>query len=120
MLVAGDPGQLGTPVYVFTVESPQPVGARYTSCTQLLWKSHDPSREGTPIYLATFETLRPVGARNTSCTQLLRKHRDPSKEGAPIYLVTFETSRPIGRSRVHVSSYCGNTAIQAGKARTFK
>jgi hypothetical protein len=68
MLVPADPGRLGTHIYVFTVEFQQPVGARHTSCTQLLWKSHDPSREDTPMYLVTFETLRPVGARHTSCT----------------------------------------------------
>jgi hypothetical protein len=61
MLVPGDPGRLGTPIYVFTVESPQPVGARHTSCTQLLWKPHDPSRGDTPIYLVTFETSGLVG-----------------------------------------------------------
>jgi hypothetical protein len=113
MLVPGDPGGLGTPIYVFAVESPQPVGARHTSCTQLLWKPHDPSREDTPIYLVTFETSRLMGARNTSCKQLLWKPRNPSREGAPIYLVTFETSRPMGQGKVHVSSYCGNPAIQA-------
>jgi hypothetical protein len=36
MLVPGNPGRLGTHIYVFTVESPQPVGAKPTSCTQLL------------------------------------------------------------------------------------
>jgi hypothetical protein len=96
MLVPGDPGRLGTPIYVFTVESPQPVRARHTSCTQLLWKPHDPSREDTPIYLVTFETSRPVGSRNTSCKQLLCKSRDPSRERTHIYLVTLETSRTVG------------------------
>jgi hypothetical protein len=61
MLVPGDPARLGTHIYVFIVESVQPVGARHTSCTQLLWKPHDPSREDTPIYLVTFETSRLVG-----------------------------------------------------------
>jgi hypothetical protein len=89
LLAPGDPGGLGTPIYVFTVESPQPVGARQTSCTKLLWKPHDPSREGTPIYLVTFEISRPVGARNTSCKQLLWKPRDPSREGTHIYLVYY-------------------------------
>jgi hypothetical protein len=84
MLVCGYPDSLGTHIYVFTVESPQPVGARHISCTPLLWKPHDPSREGTPLYLAT-----------------------------------FETSRPIGQGTVHVSSYCANPAIRAGKARPF-
>jgi hypothetical protein len=84
VLVPGDPGRLRTPVYVFTAESPQPVGGRHTSCTQLQWKP-----------------------------------RDPSKGGAPIYLVTFETSRPMGQGTVHVSSYCGNSAIQAGKVHAF-
>jgi hypothetical protein len=54
-----------------------------------------------------------------SCTQLLWKPRDPSREGPPIYLVTFEASRPLGQGTVHVSSYCGNHAIRAGKAHPF-
>jgi hypothetical protein len=33
MPVPSDTGRLGTPIYVFTVEFPQPVGARHTSCT---------------------------------------------------------------------------------------
>jgi hypothetical protein len=119
MLVPGDPGRLGTPIYVFTMESPQPVGARNTSCAPLLWKPHDPSRQDTPLYFVTFETSRLLGARNTSCKQLLWKPRDPSRQGAPIYLVTFETSRPMGQGTVHVSSYCGNPAIRAGKAHPF-
>jgi hypothetical protein len=119
MLLPGDPGRLGTPIYVFTGESPQPVGARHTSLTPLLWKPHDRSREDTPLYLVTFETSRLLGARNTSCKQLLWKPRDPSRDGAPIYLVTFETSRPTGQGTVHVSNYCGNPAIQAGKAHPF-
>jgi hypothetical protein len=41
MLVPGDPRRLGTPIYVFTVESPQPVGARHTSYRHLLWKHRD-------------------------------------------------------------------------------
>jgi hypothetical protein len=61
MLVPDDPGRLGTPIYVFTVESPQPVGARQNSCMPLLWKPHDPSREDTSLYLVTFETSRPMG-----------------------------------------------------------
>jgi hypothetical protein len=73
MLVPGDPRRLGTPIYVFTMESPQPVGARHTSCTPLLWKTYDPSREDTPLYLVTFETSQLLGARNTSCKQLLWK-----------------------------------------------
>jgi hypothetical protein len=92
MMMPGDPGRLGTPICISTVESPQPVGARHTACTHLLWKPHNPSREVTPIYLVIFETSRPVGSRNTSCKQLLWKPRDPSREGTPIYLVTFETS----------------------------
>jgi hypothetical protein len=83
MLVPGDPGSLGIHIYVFTVESQQPVGARHTSCTQLLWKPHGPSREDTPIYLVKFETS-------------------------------------WGQGTLHVRSYCGNPAIQAGKARIFK
>jgi hypothetical protein len=57
MLVPGHPGRLGAHIHIFTVEFQQPVGARHTSCTQLLWKPHDPSREDTLIYLVTFETL---------------------------------------------------------------
>jgi hypothetical protein len=119
MLVPGDLGRLGTPVYVFTVESLQPVRARHTACMLLLWKPHDPSREDTPLYLVIFETLCLLGVRNTSCKQLLRKLHDPSREGTPIYLVTFKTSRPMGQGTVHVSGYCGNPAIQAGKAHPF-
>jgi hypothetical protein len=96
MLVPGDPGCLGTHIYVFTVESQQPVGARHTSYTQLLWKPRGPSREDTRIYLVTFETSQLVGARNTSCKQWLWKPRDPSKEGTHIYLFTFENSRRVG------------------------
>jgi hypothetical protein len=118
MLVPGDPGRLGTHVYVFTVESPQPMGARHTSCTPLLWKPHDTSRGDTTIYLVTFETSRLLGARNTSCKQLLWKPRDPSRQGPPIYIVIFETSRPMGQGTVHVSSYCGNPPIRAGKAHS--
>jgi hypothetical protein len=61
MLVSGDPGRLGTPIYVSPVESPQPVGPRYNSCTRLLWKPRDPRREDAPIYLITFETSRLMG-----------------------------------------------------------
>jgi hypothetical protein len=84
MLVSGYPGTLGTPMYVFIVEFPQPVGRRHTSCTQLLWKPRDQSREDTPIYL-----------------------------------VTFENSRSMEQGALHVRSYCGNPAIQAGKAHAF-
>jgi hypothetical protein len=56
MLVAGHQGRLGTHIYEFSMEFQQPVGARHTSCTQLLRKPHDPKREDTPIYLVTFET----------------------------------------------------------------
>jgi hypothetical protein len=49
MLVPGDPGGIGKHIYVFTVESQQPVEARHTSCTQLLWKPRDPGRQGTHI-----------------------------------------------------------------------
>jgi hypothetical protein len=38
MLLPGDPGSIGIHIYVFTVESQQPVGATHISCTQLLWK----------------------------------------------------------------------------------
>jgi hypothetical protein len=61
MLMPGGPGRIGTPVYVFTVESPKHMGARHTSCTPLLWKPHDPSREDTSLYLIAFETSRPMG-----------------------------------------------------------
>jgi hypothetical protein len=58
----GDPGSIGTHIYVCTVQSQQPVGTRHTSRTHLLWKPHGPSREDTPIYLVTFEISRLVGA----------------------------------------------------------
>jgi hypothetical protein len=84
MLVPGDPGGIGIHIYVFTVESQEPMGARHTSYTQLLWKPHGPSREDTPIFLVTFETSRLVGARNTSRTQLLWKPRDPGMQDTHI------------------------------------
>jgi hypothetical protein len=84
MLVPGDPGSTGIHIYVFTVESQQPMGARHTSCMQLLWKPHGPSREDTPIYLVTFETSRLVGPGNTSCTQLLCEPRNRSRQGTHI------------------------------------
>jgi hypothetical protein len=55
MPAPGDTGSIGIHVYVFTVVSQQPVGARHTSCTQLLWKPHGPSNEDTHIYIVTFE-----------------------------------------------------------------
>jgi hypothetical protein len=84
MLVPGDPGSIGIHTYVFTVESQQLMGARHTSCKQLLWKPHGPCTEDTPIYLVTFETSRLVGARHTSCTQILWKLRDPGRKGTHI------------------------------------
>jgi hypothetical protein len=114
-----DPSREDTRIYLVTFETSWLVGASNTSCKQLLWKPRDPSREGTHIHLVTFETSRPVVTRNTSCTQLLCKPCDPSKGGPPIYLVTFETSRPMWKGTVHVSSYCGNPAIRAGKANPF-
>jgi hypothetical protein len=84
MLVPGDLGSIGIHIYVFTVESQQPVGARHTSRSQLVWKTHGPSREDTLIYLATFETSRLLGARNTSRTQLMWKPRDPGRQGTHI------------------------------------
>jgi hypothetical protein len=79
MQVPGGPGSIGIQIYVFTVESQQPMGARHTSCTQLLWKPHGPSREDTPIYL-----VRLVGTRNTSCMQLLWKPCDPGRQGTHV------------------------------------
>jgi hypothetical protein len=55
MLVPGYPGTLGTTMYLFTVESLQPVWAMHTSCTQFLWKPRDSSREQTPICLVAVE-----------------------------------------------------------------
>jgi hypothetical protein len=87
MLLIGEPGSIGIHIYIFSVESQQPVGARHTECTQLLWKTHGPSREDTHIYLVTFETSRLVGANNT---------------------VTVETPRAGQVRHAHVSSYRGN------------
>jgi hypothetical protein len=84
MLVPGNPGSIGIHIYVFTMESQQPVGARHTSCMQVLWKPHSSSREGPPIYLVTFETSLLVGARSTSCTQLPWKPCDPGRQGTHI------------------------------------
>jgi hypothetical protein len=94
MLVPGEPGSIGTHIYIFTVESQQPVGARHTSSTQLLWKPHSPRTEDTPIYLVTFETSRLVGARG-------------GKEHF-MYAVTAETPRSGQARHAHLSSYRGN------------
>jgi hypothetical protein len=111
MLVPGYPGTQGTSMYLFTVESLQPVSAMHTSCTQLLWKPRDSSREQTPIYLVAFETSRPVGARNRACTQLLRKPRHPGRQGKRISVLTAETS-PCGQSRhTHLRIYLGHLKI---------
>jgi hypothetical protein len=56
MLVPCDPGSIGIHIYAFTVESQQPVGARHTSCMQLLWKPHGHRRQGTHIEVVTVET----------------------------------------------------------------
>jgi hypothetical protein len=50
-----DPGSVGIHTYVFTVESQQLLGARHTSCTQLLWKPHGHSKEDTIIYLVNLK-----------------------------------------------------------------
>jgi hypothetical protein len=81
MLVAGDADSRGINIYIFPLESQQPVGARRTECRQLLWKPHGPSREDTPIYLVTFETSQLVGARHTSHKHLLWKPRHPGRQG---------------------------------------
>jgi hypothetical protein len=94
LLVTGDPGTLGTPIYVFTVETPRPVEARRNSYTQLLWKLHDPSRENTPIYLVTFETSRHVRGKGYfmyAVTVETPRH----EQGRCTHLVTYETSRPV-------------------------
>jgi hypothetical protein len=44
LVVPVDAGRLGTNIYVVTVETSQAVEARYTSCTQLLWKPRDKGR----------------------------------------------------------------------------
>jgi hypothetical protein len=56
--VPGDPGRLGTPIYIFTDETPRPVEARHNSCTQLLWKRRDLGRQGTLTSVVTAETSR--------------------------------------------------------------
>jgi hypothetical protein len=84
MLVPGYPGSKRIHIYEFTVEFQQPLGARHTECTQLLWKPHGTSREDTPISLVTFENSRIVGARHTSTTQLLWKPRDSGRQGTNI------------------------------------
>jgi hypothetical protein len=101
LLVPGDPGRLGTHIYVITVESPEPVGARHASCTQLLWKPHDPSTKDTPIYLFTFETSRPVVGKTQFMSLLLWKPRDPGRQGTPISLVPAETLQ-VGRQGTHI------------------
>jgi hypothetical protein len=84
------------------------VGARNTSCKQLLWKTRDTSKEGAPIYLVTFETSRPMGHRTDhvgsycgnpairagkahTFLYLPRKSRDVASQGTPIYVVAVET-----------------------------
>jgi hypothetical protein len=74
---------------------------------------------GTRTYVFIVEIPQPVGQRHTSCTTLLWKPRDQSREGTPIYLVTFENSRSIEKGALDVRSYCGNPAIQTGKAHEF-
>jgi hypothetical protein len=114
MLVPGNPGKLGTPIYVFTVESPQPVRARHTSCMQLLWKPNDlpgkthaftyyiwnlPTRGVKEhfMYAVTVETLRPEQGRRT---HLLSYHWNVMIHGA---------------RQVHVRSYCRSPTIWAGR-----
>lgn len=58
LLVPIHVGRLGTNIYVVTVETSQPVEARYASCTQLLWKPRDQGRQGTTICVVTVETSR--------------------------------------------------------------
>jgi hypothetical protein len=65
LLVPGDAGRLGTPIYTVTMETLRPVEARHTSCTQLLWKPCDPGTKGTPIYVVTVETSRCMQWRHT-------------------------------------------------------
>jgi hypothetical protein len=91
MLVPGEQGSRGIHTYVFTVESQQTVGARHTSCTQLLWKPQDPSREDTHIYLITFEKSRYLGAKEHF-----------------MYPVTVETLRSGQARHARLSTYRGN------------
>jgi hypothetical protein len=90
VLEPGDPGSIEIHIYVFTLESQQLVGARHTSCTQLLRKPHGPSREDTHIYVVTVETSRLVGAK---------EHY--------MYGVPVETPRSGEARHAHLSSYCG-------------
>jgi hypothetical protein len=104
---------------VFVLDRVATVSHQYFYNITSLLVPGDPGRLGTHICVFTVESPPPVVARHFSCIQLLWKPHDPSKEGAPIYLVTFETSWPMSRGTVHVSSYCGNSAIRAGKAHAF-
>jgi hypothetical protein len=90
MLVTGYPGSIWTHIYIFAVESQQPVGATHTSCTQLLWKPHVPIMEDTPIYLLTFENSHPWGKEHF------------------MYAVTEETPRSGQARHAHLSNYRGN------------
>ena len=64
LLAPVDAGRLGTNIYVVTVETSQPVEARYTSRTRLLWKPRDQGRQGTTICVVTVETSRRWQARH--------------------------------------------------------
>jgi hypothetical protein len=119
LLVPGDPGRLGTPIYIFTKETPRPGEASHTSCMQSLWKPCDPSKEGAPIYLVTSETSRPVGAKHSSCKQLLCKPRDAGRQAHPFTYLPLNPRDPWRQGTFHVRSYCGKAAIRAGKTRPF-
>jgi hypothetical protein len=116
---AGHPGRLGTTNYVFTVETQQPVGARNTSCKQLLWTPRDPSMEGAPIYLVTFETLRPRGQGKVHVSSCCGTFAIRAGKAHPFTQLPLKTRDPYGQGTVHVRSYCGSPAIRAGKAHAF-
>jgi hypothetical protein len=93
--VPSDTGGLGTAIYLFILESPQPVGEINTSGKQLLWKPHDPNKEGPPFTYLTLK-FRDPWVKAQFIKQLLRKPRNSRRQGTPICLVTFENSRHVG------------------------
>jgi hypothetical protein len=97
MLVAGYLGSLRTPMYVFIVEFPQPVGTRNTSYTQVMWKLRDQSREGVPVYLDTFKNSRTVGQGTVHVSSYCRHPAIRARKAHPFTWLAFKTSDPGAR-----------------------
>jgi hypothetical protein len=107
--VPGDPGRLGTPIYIHTEETPRPVEARHTSCTQLLWKPRNPSKESARIYLVTFENSRLVGQGTLNVRSYYGKPAARAGKVYPFTSLHLKPRDPWGQGTIHVRSYCGKT-----------